>query len=78
MRGAKKRMVLMPAPGRKIRAYHDRIRVHARPPYCYLAEDGEEVPMCVEYQRALTCGDLLPVKKAATRSRRARRTAGEG
>lgn len=76
MRSAPKRMVLMPAPGCKIRAYHDRIRMRARPPYCYLAEDGEEVPMCTEYRRALDRGDL--VEKTAPSPRRARRTAGEG
>ncbi len=69
---APKRMILVPAPGRKVRAYHDMLRFRGPPPRCHLAEGGESVPvpLMVEYQRALMAGDVTEGKAKKTKKTR--------
>lgn len=62
----KKTLLVVPASGLKIAAYHDLGR--------HLDPLGERVPDLPEYRRALSCGDVVEGDEAAMKAAKADRT----
>jgi hypothetical protein len=67
-------MHVKPAPGVKVRKFHElgQAAKRGRAP-AFLADGGEWVPRIVEWMRALKCGDVVlctPPKKKATKTKK--------